>query len=336
MAKFNKYVKIGPPIASAAADEVAMVKVLEKYKNVVAVLEDVAMPALEWFKKNAPERIVECGIAEGNAAVIAGGLAAEGFTPFIHGFTFACVGRAYNQIRQSILVDHFNVKLTSREVWGELGISHNVVEGIGSLRVLPNLVILNAADFVETEKAFIAMADYIGPVFFRMESQPPMRIFTDDYPFEIGKAYAIKDGKDATIIATGYMVTEAIKAIDILEKDGLDVGIINMSTLKPLDEEAIIKAAEETRAIVTAESGSIIGGLGEGVAAILAENSPAAMVRVGIEDEFGQSAKTNKEPDDLMVHFGMTDKDLAFSVKECIAKRDKFKLRRKKSYKTRI
>jgi transketolase len=202
--------------------------------------------------------------------------------------------------------------------------------------VLPNLIILNAADFVETEKAFIAMADYIGPVFFRMESQPPMQIFTEDYPFEIGKAYAIKDGKDATIIATGYMVTEAIKAIDILEKDGLDVGIINMSTLKPLDEEAIIKAAEDTRAIVTAESGSIIGGLGEGVAAILAENSLAALVRVGIDDEFGQSAKTDKDPDDLMVHFGMTPEDLAASVKECIAKRDKFKLRRKKSYKTRI
>jgi transketolase len=336
MAKFNKYVKIGPPIASAAADEVAMVKVLEKYKNVVAVLEDVAMPGLEWFKKNAPERIVECGIAEGNAAVIAGGLAAEGFTPFIHGFTFACVGRAYNQIRQSILVDHFNVKITSREVWGELGVSHNVVEGIGSLRVLPNLIILNAADFTETEKAFIAMADYIGPVFFRMESQPPMQIFTKDYPFEIGKAYAIKDGKDATIIATGYMVTEAIKAIDILEKDGLDVGIINMSTLKPLDEEAIIKAAEDTRAIVTAESGSIIGGLGEGVAAILAENSLAALVRVGIDDEFGQSAKTDKDPDDLMVHFGMTPEDLAASVKECVAKKEKFKLRGKKSYRTRI
>ena len=330
MAKFNKYVQIGPPTANAAADEIAMVKVLEKYKNVVAVLEDVAMPALDWFQKNAPERIVECGIAEANAAVIAGGLAAEGFTPFMHGFTFACVERAYNQIRQSILVDHFNVKITSREVWGELGISHNVVEGIAALRALPNLIMINAADFVETEKAFIAMADYIGPVFFRMEFQSPMRIFTDDYPFEIGKAYVIKDGKDATIIATGYMVTESIKAIDILEKDGLDVGIIDMSTLKPLDEEAIIKAAEQTRAIVTAENGSIIGGLGEGVAGVIAENMPAALVKVGIEDEFGQSAKSGKEPDELMMHFGITAADIAVSVKECIAKREKFKLTRKK------
>ena len=212
-----------------------------------------------------------------------------------------------------------------------MGVSHNIVEGIGCTRVLPNLVILNAADVVEAEKAFIAMADYIGPVYFRMEySAPaPLKIFTDDYPFEIGKAYAIKDGKDATIIATGYMVTEAIRAIDILEKDGLDVGIINMSTLKPLDEEAIIKAAEETRAIVTAENGTIIGGLGEGVAAVLAENMPAALVRVGVEDEFSQSGRITPERDELKVHFGLRAEDMAISVKECIAKRDKVQTGRK-------
>ena len=156
-----------------------------------------------------------------------------------------------------------------------------------------------------------------------------MRIFTDDYPFEIGKAYTIKDGKDATIIATGYMVTESIKAIDILEKDGLDVGIIDMSTLKPLDEEAIIKAAEETRAIVTAENGTIIGGLGEGVAAVLAENMPAALVRVGVEDEFSQSARTSAPQDELKAFFGLGAEDIALSVKECIAKRNKFQLTRK-------
>jgi transketolase len=154
-----------------------------------------------------------------------------------------------------------------------------------------------------------------------------LRIFTEDYPFEIGKAYTIKDGKDATIIATGYMITQAINAIDILEKEGLDVGIIDMSTLKPLDEEAIIKAAEQTRAIVTAEVGSVIGGLGEGVAAVLAENAPAALVRVGIEDEFGQSAKPGTN--DLYGHFGMRPEDIVVSVKESIAKRDKFKLSKK-------
>ena len=334
MAKFNKYVQIGPPAGTPAATQAAMDKLVHKYNNIVLVLEDMAMPfELDWFKKNAPERIVECGVAEANAAVIAGALAAEGFMPFVFGFTFSAIERAYNQIRQSILIDRFNVKLMARDgVWGDLGISHDIVEGIGCTRVLPNLVILNAADVVEAEKAFLAMADYIGPVYFRMEySAPnPMRIFTNDYPFEIGKAYTIKDGKDATIIATGYMVTEAIKAIDILEKDGLDVGIIDMSTLKPLDEEAIIKAAEQTRAIVTAENGTIIGGLGEGVAAVLAENAPAALVRVGVEDEFAQSARLTPEKDELKDLFGLGAQDIAISVKEAIAKRERFKLTRKK------
>ena len=152
-----------------------------------------------------------------------------------------------------------------------------------------------------------------------------MRIFTEDYPFEIGKAYTIKDGKDATIIATGYMVTEAIKSIDLMEKEGLDVGIINMSTLKPLDEEAILKAAKKTGAIVTAEIGSIIGGLGDGVASVLAENALGALVRVGIEDEFSQSARITPNRDELMMHHGLTTQDLVLSVKECIATRDKSK-----------
>ncbi len=333
MAKYNKYVKIGPPTAAAPGADIAMVKVAQKYPKAVAVLEDMSMPAIDWFVQNAPERIVECGVAEANGAVIAGALAAEGFMPFLHGLTFAVVERAYNQIRQSILIDHFNVKIMGIEgAWGVYGASHNVVEGIGCTRVLPNLVVLDAADIVEAEKAFIAMADYIGPVFYRIDGQSPLplRIFTDDYPFEIGKAYSIKDGKDATIIATGYMVTEAIRAVDILEKDGLDVGILNMSTLKPLDEEAIIKAAEETRAIVTAENGTIIGGLGEGVAAILGENVPVALARFGVRDEFSQSARLSPEKDELKVHFSLSAEDLAASVKECIARKDKIRFRRKK------
>ena len=323
MAKYNKYVEIGEPGMGAMAMNDAMIKIAEKYDNVVAVLEDMGFPAIGWFKENAPERVVECGIAEANGAVVAAGLAAEGYMPFLNSFVFAVIGRAYNSIRQSILVDRFNVKIIGREgAWGETGISHNHVEGLAMTRVLPNLVILNPADVVETGKAFLAMADYIGPVFFRQEMSPPtLKIFTEDYPFDIGKAYAIKNGKDATIIATGYMVTEAIRAIDILEKDGLDVGILNVSTLKPLDEEAIVKAAEESGAIVTAENGSIIGGLGEGVAAVLCENLPTPMIRVGIEDEFSQSGQMTAEKDDLKTHFALAAEDLAVSVRECIARK---------------
>lgn len=328
MAKWNKYVELGPPSpAGLTAINDAMIKVAQKNDRVIAVLEDLGFPGIGWFKQHAPNRIVECGVAEANAAVVAGGLAAEGFIPYINGFVFAAIGRAYNQIRQSILVDRFNVKIIGREgAWGETGISHNSVEGIGFTRVLPNLVILNPADAVETEKAFLAMADYIGPCFFRVEMSPAsMKIFSNDYPFELGKAYALKDGKDATIVATGYMVTEAVRAIDLLEKDGLDVGILNVCTLKPLDEEAIIKVAEKTGAIVTAENHSIIGGLGEAVAAVLCENVPTPLVRVGIEDEFSQSAKLTPEQDDLKVHFGLRAEDLAVSVKECIAKKEALK-----------
>ncbi|OGN95574.1 MAG: hypothetical protein A2Y89_02140 [Chloroflexi bacterium RBG_13_51_18] len=310
--------------------EKAITSAALKDSRIIAVLEDMGFPGMLWFKKNMPERMIECGIAEQNAAVVAAGLAAEGFIPIINSFLFANVGRAYNQIRQSILVDRFNVKFIGREgVWGETGISHNTVEGIGSTRVLPNLVILNPSDAVEAEKAAEAMLQYVGPVLLRQESSPPsIKIFADDMPFDIGKAFSIRDGKDATIIATGYMLTEAIRALAILEKGGLDVGLLDMCTLKPLDEEAIIKAAAKTGAIVTAENGSVIGGLGDGVAAVLAENLPTPMVRIGVEDEFSQSGKVTPK-DELKEHFGLRAEDIAVSVKECIAKREKLAKKRK-------
>jgi transketolase len=332
MPAFNKHVQIdNKPSMAALGIEKAIIAAAAKDSRIIAVLEDMGFPGLLWFKKNMPERMIECGIAEQSAAVMAAGLAAEGFIPIINSFLFADVGRAYNQIRQSILVDRFNVKFIGREgAWGETGISHNTVEGIGSTRVLPNLVILNPSDSVEAEKAAEAMLQYVGPVLLRQESSPPsIRIFADNVPFDIGKAYSIKDGKDATIIATGYMLTEAIRAIEILEKDGLDVGILDMCTLKPLDDEAIIRVAEKTGAIVTAENGSVIGGLGDGVAAILAENLPTPMIRVGVEDEFSQSGKITKEIDELKVHFGLRAEDLAVSVKEVIAKREKLAKKRK-------
>jgi len=331
MPTFNKHIQIdNKPNMAAMGVEKAIIAAAIKDSRIIAVLEDMGFPGLLWFKKNMPDRMIECGIAEQNAAVMAAGLAAEGFIPIINSFLFADVGRAYNQIRQSILVDRFNVKFIGREgVWGETGISHNTVEGIGSTRVLPNLVILNPSDSVEAEKAAEAMLQYVGPVLLRQESSPPsIRIFADDVPFDIGKAYLIKDGKDATIIATGYMLTEAIRAIDILEKDGLDVGILDMCTLKPLDDEAIIRVAEKTGAIVTAENGSVIGGLGDGVAAILSENLPTPLIRVGVEDEFSQSGKITPQKDELKVHFGLSAEDLAVSVKEVIAKREKLKKRK--------
>ena len=323
MAMFNKHVALGEPTGVASGIAKAMKAAALKDPRVVAVLEDLQFPDIEWWTENMADRIVECGIAEQNGACVAAALASEGFTPVIYSFLFACIGRAYNQIRQSILVDRFNVKFLAREgVWSEFGVSHNTVEGIASCRVLPNLVIMNPADVVEAEKATEAMMRYIGPVVVRQEQSPdPLRIFTDDYPFEIGKAYEVKDGRDATIIATGYMLTEAIRAIELLERDGLDVAILDMCTLKPLDEEAIVAAAAKTGAIVTAENCSDVGGLGDGVAAVLAEHLPTPVIKVGVEDEFSQSGLITAERDELMEHFALGAADLAISVKECISKK---------------
>ncbi len=325
MPRFNKYVRIeNKPSMVGVGVEKAIIAAATKNEKILAVLEDMGFPGMLWFKKNYPDRMIECGIAEANGAVMAAGLAAEGFIPIINSFLFADIGRAYNQIRQSILVDRFNVKFIGREgAWGEPGISHNTVEGIGSTRVMPNLVILNPSDAVEAEKAAEAMLQYVGPVLLRQESSPPpIKIFADDVPFDIGKAFSLRDGRDATIISTGYMLTESIRALDILEKDGLDVGLLDICTLKPLDDEAIVKVARETGAIVTAENGSVIGGLGDGVAAVLAENLPAPMVKVGIEDEFSQSGKVSPV-DELKIHFGLRAEDIAVSVKECIARKKK-------------
>lgn len=329
MARYNEHIHIGEPAQPAKGIEKALIAAAQKDPRIIAVLEDMGFPGIDWWTANMPERMVEVGIAEQNGAVVAGALAAEGFVPVLYSFLFANVGRALNQVRQSVLVDRFNVKFIGREgAWGEVGISHNTIEGVGISRVLPNLVIMNPSDVVEAEKATEAMLQYHGPVLLRQESSPtPVSVFTDDYPFNIGKAYWVKEGGDATIIATGYMLTEAIAAADMLEAEGLDVGILNMCTLKPLDDVAIIRAAEESGAIVTAENASIIGGLGEGVAAVLAENLPAPMVRVGIEDEFSQSGLITPERDDLKIHFGLRAEDLVVSVKECIAKKERLRCR---------
>ncbi|MBN1160565.1 MAG: transketolase family protein [Dehalococcoidales bacterium] len=331
MAKFNKYVQIeNKPSMVPVGLEKAITAAAARDARIIAVLEDMGFPGMLWFKQHCPDRMIECGIAEQNAAVMAAGLAAEGFIPIINSFLFADIGRAYNQIRQSILVDRFNVKFIGREgAWGEPGISHNTVEGIGSTRVLPNLIILNPADAVEAEKAAEAMLQYVGPVLLRQESSPPpVKIFADNLPFDIGRAFSLKDGRDATIIATGYMLTEAVSALDILEKDGLDVGLLDMCTLKPLDDEVIVKVAAKTGAIVTVENGTVIGGLGDGVAAVLAENLPTPMVKIGIEDEFSQSGKMSPK-DELKEHFGLRPEDIAVSVKECIAKKVKLNKKRK-------
>ncbi len=329
MATWNKHVAIGSSVATGKGIGRAMKTAFLRDAKALAILEDMQFPEIEWFTDNMFDRMIECGIAEQNSAGVAAALAAEGFVPVINNFLFAGMSRAYNQIRQSILVDRFNVKFIAREgVWGEVGVSHATVEGWGSLRVLPNLVMINPADAVEAEKAAEAMMQYIGPAVIKQEMSPdPLTIFTEDYPFNIGEAYSLRDGTDATIIATGYMVTEAIKAVELLEREGLDVGVLNVSTLKPLDEEAIVAAAERTGAVVTAENSSDINGLGDAVACVLSENLPTPLVKVGVEDEFGQSGLITADRDELMEHFAFSAADLAVSVREVIKKKERLRRR---------
>jgi transketolase len=325
MPTFAEHVAIGEPAHPGKGIAKAMTAAAKRDPRILAIFEDMQFPDVEWWATNALERTVQVGIAEQNGAVVAAALASEGFIPVINNFMFAGVQRALNQIRQAVLVDRFNVKFIARDgLWGEVGVSHNMIEGIPMTRCLPNLVIIDPADIVEAEKATEAMMRYVGPVLIRQEASPtPLRIFSDDYPFEIGRAYAIREGRDATIIATGYMVTEAIRAVEILERDGIDVGVLNMSTIKPLDEDAIVAAAARTGAIVTAENGTVMGGLGDAVAAVLGERRPTPLVRVGIHDEFSQSGLITAEHDELMEHFALSAADLATAVRDSIALRDR-------------
>jgi transketolase len=325
MARLSQQVQIGEPTLPAQGIAKALRAAAERDPRVLAILEDMGFPDIEWWTTNFPERMVEVGISEQNGAVVAAALASEGFIPVINSFLFANVGRAYNQVRQSILVDRFNVKFIGREgAWGEVGISHNTIENMAACRPLPNLVILNPADVVEAEKATEAMMQYVGPVVLRQESSPtPPRIFTDDYPFDIGKGYFLAEGRDATIVATGYMLSEALVALDLLESEGLDVGLLNMGTIKPLDEDAVVKAAQQSGALVTAENGTVVGGLGEAVAAVLCEKCPAPLVRVGVEDEFSQSGLITPEKDELKEHFALRAQDVAAAVMACVEKKER-------------
>ena len=211
------------------------------------------------------------------------------------------------------------------------GSTHNAMEDISIMKSMVNMTVLSIGDPNMVRDIMILSMTYPHPLYLRLAQGKKDRMLYEPgkYEYKIGMGLTARKGKDATIIATGYLITEAIKALDILEKEGLDVGILNMCTVKPLDEEAIIRVAEQTRAIVTAENGSIVGGMGDGVAAVLGEYAPAALVRVGVEDEFSQSARLSADVDELKDLFGLGAKDIAIAVKEAIAKREQFKLVRK-------
>jgi len=248
----------------------------------------------EVFAKECPDRLWDVGIAEGHLITHAAGLAAAGFIPFTHCHGIFGVGRAYNQIRHNVAYERRNVKVVLCNcgvTLGGLGPSHQIVEDLAALRAVPELTILAPADAVATEKATYAAAEHVGPVVLRLPSvgDPHPTIYAADLEYRIGQALCVREGRDATILATGILVAEALVAAEELARAGISVRVLDVHTLKPLDEGAILAAAQETGALVTAEDASVLGGLGGAVAELTAAAHPVPVRRVGVQDRFGDS-----------------------------------------------
>ncbi|NLP15044.1 MAG: transketolase family protein [Clostridium sp.] len=272
------------------------------------------------FKGKYPERFFNMGIAEANMMSAAAGIASCGKIVFASTFAMFASGRAFEQVRNSICYPQLDVKIGASHsgiTVGEDGASHQTIEDIAIMRVLPQMTVVSPADAVEARLATIAAYKTPGPFYLRLTRLAVPVIFDENYKFELGKGVTLKEGNDVTIIATGFMVSKALEAVDILKQEGINARLINIHTIKPIDKDIIIKAAVETGAIVTCEEHSVIGGLGSAVAEVLAENYPVRMKRVGIMDKFGKSGK----PEELLAMYGLTPKDIVEKVKEVLKKK---------------
>jgi transketolase len=272
------------------------------------------------FAKKFPERFFNMGIAEANMVGTAAGLAAAGKIPFVSTFAIFAAGRAWEQIRQSVAYPKANVKIVPTHggiTVGEDGGSHQSVEDIALMRAIPNMTVIVPADAAETRKVIRAVMEYNGPVYIRLGRNKVPAVFPEDFYFEIGKGSEVVPGRDMTFVTTGIMTGQAVTAAELLKKEGISARVVHIATIKPLDKDIILKAAEETGAIVTAEEHSIIGGLGGAVAEFLAENHPTPVKRVGVRDRFGTSGKA----EELIKYFGLTPEDLADAAREVLARK---------------
>ena len=272
------------------------------------------------FKKVYPERFFNLGIAEQNLLGTAAGFAAAGKIPFASSFAVFAVGRAYDQIRNSIAYPNLNVKIAATHAGltvGEDGGSHQMLEDIALMRAVPNMTVIVPADGVETKQVVMAAAEHQGPVYIRLGRPKVPVLLGDDYKFEIGKGVVLKEGTDVTLIGTGIMVSKAMEAAELLAADGISAAVVNISTIKPLDNALITEMAQKTGAVVTAEEHNIYGGLGSAVAEVLVETCPVPMARVGVEDKFGESGL----PDELLEKYGLTAANIAEKAKAVVAKK---------------
>lgn len=299
-----------------------LVALKDKYKNIVVLDADLSgATKTNTFAKSCPERHFNVGIAETNLMGMAAGLATVGKVPFASTFAIFGAGRAYEVIRNSICYPKLNVKIAlthSGISVGEDGGSHQSIEDIALMRVIPNMTVLSPADAIETEKMMDAAMEIDGPVYIRLGRSDVPILFDEDYVFEVGKAGLLKIGRDVTIIATGFMVGAALEAAELLKAEGISAQVLNMGSIKPIDVASIEDAAIKTGAIVTAEEHSIIGGLGGAVAEVLCDVAPVPLERIGVKDIFGQSGKVGP----LMERYGLTAKDIVVAAKKAIERKN--------------
>ena len=289
--------------------------------NVVALCADlIGSLKMNDFKENHPDRFFQVGIAEANMMGIAAGLTIGGKIPFTGTFANFSTGRVYDQIRQSIAYSDKNVKICASHAGltlGEDGATHQILEDIGLMKMLPGMTVINTCDYNQTKAATIAIADHKGPAYLRF-GRPKVPVFMPtDQPFEIGKAIVLNEGTDVTIVATGHLVWESLQAAEKLESEGISVEVINIHTIKPLDEESILKSVSKTGCIVTAEEHNKFGGLGESVARCLAENNPIPQEFVAVNDTFGESAT----PSQLMEKYNINDEAVVKAVMKVLKRK---------------
>jgi len=310
-------------IATRVAYGKALVELGEKNENIVVLDADLAKSTKTFeFGKRFPERFFDMGIAEQNMIGTAAGLATAGKIPFCSSFAVFATGRVYDQVRNSVAYPRLNVKIAATHAGitvGEDGSSHQAVEDIALMRALPNMTVFVPADAVETEAAVRAAVDVEGPVYIRLgrSAVPVIHKDRENFKFRPGEAVWLREGGDAVVIATGIMVAVALEAANALAGKGIDVGVLDVHTIKPLDTAAVVKAARQTGAIVTAEEHNIIGGLGGAVAEVLAEEYPVPVKRIGIRDTFGESGK----PAELLAKYGLTAEDIVAAVEDVLKRR---------------
>ena len=304
-------------IATREAYGKALVELGEQNKKVVVLDADLAGATMtKYFKAAHPDRFFDCGIAEANMMNIGAGLSTMGLVPFCSTFAMFGAGRAYEQIRNSIAYPKFNVKICCSHAGvsvGEDGGSHQAIEDIALMRVIPGMTVIVPADAKEARKATFALADFHGPAYMRL-ARLATPVFEEDYPFEIGKANVLREGKDAAVFACGLMVNEALEAAKLLAAEGIEISVINVHTIKPIDAECVTKYAEKCGNVVTVEEHSVIGGLGDAVADVLMGKVCCKFRKIGVNDQFGQSGKAA----DALREYGLTADQIAAKIKETL------------------